>query len=55
MNKIQKLIDELIVRRKSHWDDFMSTKISGKNEDVCYAKYSECDFFIQKLTLLLNA
>lgn len=55
MNNIQKLISELKVRRESHQKNRFNKDSDYEKRCVYYGKMSECDFLIQKLTLLLNA
>lgn len=52
-NEIQKLITELEARKKSHRSDFIIAETPLKGE-VAIALEDECDFFIDKLKLLLN-
>ena len=52
-HEIQKLISELEARKKSHRSDFIIAETPLKGE-VAIALEDECDFFINKLTLLLE-
>lgn|SRR5574343_147106 len=52
-HEIQKLITELEARKKSHRSDFIIAETPLKGE-VAIALEDECDFFINKLTLLLE-
>ena len=54
MSDIQKLIDKIVVRQKSHWKKFIKAKDHSKEEIIHISAHSECDFFIHKLTLLLK-
>jgi len=52
-NEIQKLISELEARKKSHTSAWICAETPTQG-DVSLALESECDFFIDKLKLLLN-
>jgi len=54
-DEIQKLISELKVRRESHQKKRHHKDTDYENRCDAYSRMSECDFLIQKLTLLLNA
>lgn len=52
-NEIQKLISELEARKKSHTSAWICAETPTQG-DVSLALESECDFFIDKLKLLLK-
>ena len=54
MNNIQKLIEELKTRRKSHYSEYLSKSYFSFDRGLYFGKDTECDFIIQKLKLLLK-
>jgi hypothetical protein len=54
MIDLQKIIDELEAQKKSHKESALSFDKHSQHAAYRHGKSDECDFWIQKLTLLLN-